>query len=200
MPRLDVPQSRQRDYPSQRISARSVSSIIERCTAPELISSRIAGARNALIQSSPAGATSSRKRASVSIPRSPTSTTRERAKRWRSFSMWTPTVLGSAVLPSNPARRVWFQRPGRLRFEEVPVTIPRPRHGKTASVAGRVSVPSGRAGAAERRWSMPAVRSDPSSGRTERSGGPVGSTARQNGYLEGRNEQCRAHDGSLRVS
>ena len=40
-------------------------------------------------------------RASVSIPRSPTSTTRERAKRWRSFSMWTPTVLGSAVLPSN---------------------------------------------------------------------------------------------------
>ena len=67
-------------YASQRISARSVSSNIERCTAPELISSRIAGARTALIQSSPAGATSSRMRASVSIPRSPTSTTRERGE------------------------------------------------------------------------------------------------------------------------
>ena len=58
-----------------------MSSNIERCTAPELTSARIAGARNVVIQSSPAGATSSRMRASVSIPRSPTSTTRSRPKR-----------------------------------------------------------------------------------------------------------------------
>ena len=46
------------------------------CTAPASTSSRIAGARNALIQSKPAGLRSSRMRASVSMPRSPTSTTR----------------------------------------------------------------------------------------------------------------------------
>ena len=45
------------------------------CRAPASASSRIAGARNAVIQSSPAGAISASMRACVIIPRSPTSTT-----------------------------------------------------------------------------------------------------------------------------
>ena len=66
---------------------------------------------------------SSRIRASVIMPRSPTSTTRESLKRWRSFLIWDPSVLGSAVFPSNtstatghPARlhksqkTIWFLR------------------------------------------------------------------------------------------
>ena len=82
-------------------SARSRSSNSDSCTAPDSTSARMAGPRNALIQSSPAGSTSSRILASVSIPRSPTSTTRESPKRWRSFATCAPTVLGSAVLPAN---------------------------------------------------------------------------------------------------
>jgi hypothetical protein len=37
----------------------------------------------------------------VIMPRSPTSTTHESLKRWRSFSIWAPSVLGSAVFPPN---------------------------------------------------------------------------------------------------
>ena len=40
-------------------------------------------------------------RASVNIPRSPTSTTLENPKRRLSLSTCAPTVAGSAVLPSN---------------------------------------------------------------------------------------------------
>ena len=61
----------------------------------------MAGPRKALIQSSPAGFTSSRMRAAVSIPRSPTRTTRESENRWRTAATCEPTVLGSAALPGN---------------------------------------------------------------------------------------------------
>ena len=40
-------------------------------------------------------------RAAVSIPRSPTSTTRASPKRCRSFATWLATVRGSLVDPSN---------------------------------------------------------------------------------------------------
>ena len=55
-------------------------------------------------------------------------------------------------------------------------------HFPEFAIGAGVTVPTTRAGAAEQWWSMPAVRRDPSSGRTERSGGPVGSTASRNGY------------------
>ena len=93
--------SRSPGYSSLRISTRSVSSNSESCTAPDSTSERTAGPRNALIQSSPAGFTSSRMRASVNIPRSPTNTTFENPKRRRSLSICAPTVAGSAVLPWN---------------------------------------------------------------------------------------------------
>jgi hypothetical protein len=48
-----------------------------------------------------AGPTSSRSLAAVSIPRSPTSTTRVRANRFLSLLTWLATVFGSPVLPSN---------------------------------------------------------------------------------------------------
>ena len=70
-----------------RISTRSVSSNSYSCSAPDSTSERTAGPRNALIQSSPAGLTSSRMRASVNIPRSPTSTTLENPKRRLSLSI-----------------------------------------------------------------------------------------------------------------
>ena len=58
-------------------------------------------------------------------------------------------------------------------------------HFPEFAIGAGVTVPTTRAGAAERWWSMPAVRRDPSSGRTERSGGPVGSTASRNGVSGG---------------
>jgi hypothetical protein len=58
-------------------------------------------ALSAVIQSSPAGISSSRMRALVIMPRSPTSTTRDRPKRCLSLSIWVASVIGSAVLPSN---------------------------------------------------------------------------------------------------
>ena len=57
------------------ISARSWTSNRVSCSAPSRTSFLTYGARNAVIQSRPAGATSSRSRAAVSMPRSPTSTT-----------------------------------------------------------------------------------------------------------------------------
>ena len=63
------------------ISARSISSKMDSCNAPSRTSALTCGARSAVIQSRPAGPTSSRSRAAVSMPRSPTSTTRVRANR-----------------------------------------------------------------------------------------------------------------------
>ena len=57
------------------------------------------GARSAVIQSRPAGATSSRSLAAVSMPRSPASTTLVSPKRSLSFSTWLATVAGSPVFP-----------------------------------------------------------------------------------------------------
>src|SRR5271155_4409440 len=54
-----------------------------------------------LHQSSPAGFSSSRMRALVIIPRSPTSTTRDKPKCSLSLSICVDSVIGSAVLPSN---------------------------------------------------------------------------------------------------
>ena len=71
------------------------------CTAPDSTRARIAEQRKAPIQFKPAGFTSSVMRASVSIARSPTSTTRASPKRSLSFSICTPTVIGSTVLPWN---------------------------------------------------------------------------------------------------
>ena len=51
--------------------------------------------------SSPAGRSAGSMRASVSMPRSPTITTRCRLKRWLSLSICAASVIGSAVLPSN---------------------------------------------------------------------------------------------------
>jgi len=61
----------------------------------------LAGRLRALIQSRPAGFTSSRIRAWVSIPRPPTRTTFEREKRWRTVAICEASVVGSAVLPGN---------------------------------------------------------------------------------------------------
>ena len=62
----------------------------------------MAGARSAVIQRKPStGARSSRIRALVIMPRSPTSTTSLRPKRSRIFSICEATVVGSPVLPSK---------------------------------------------------------------------------------------------------
>src|SRR5215471_5765631 len=83
------------------ISARSRSSNSESWKAPVSSRARICGALSAVIQSSPAGFSSSRMRALVIMPRSPTSTTRDRPKRSLSLSICVANVIGSAVLPSN---------------------------------------------------------------------------------------------------
>jgi len=61
----------------------------------------IAGARNAVIQSRPAGRSVCSIRALVSTPRSPTITTRCSLKRCFSLSICGDSVIGSAVLPPN---------------------------------------------------------------------------------------------------
>src|SRR5215831_11414798 len=62
----------------------------------------MAADRSAVIQSNPAtGCSASRMRASVSNPRSPTRTTRDKPKRCRSLSICGAKVMGSAVLPSH---------------------------------------------------------------------------------------------------
>src|SRR6201999_2259724 len=84
------------------ISARSRSSNKDSCSGPFAAASCwIAGARRQEIQSRPAGFRSASIRAEVSMPRSPTSTTRERPKRCLSLLTWLVSVAGSAVLPSN---------------------------------------------------------------------------------------------------
>src|SRR5271166_5150797 len=73
----------------------------ESCNAPPCSSALIAGARNDVIQSRPAGLMSSVMRAWVIMPRSPTSTTWSRRKRCLSLSICVASVIGSAVFPSN---------------------------------------------------------------------------------------------------
>jgi hypothetical protein len=83
------------------MAAMSRSSNNDICKAPLSASVLMAGARNAVIQSSPAGAISASRRSCVIIPRSPTSTTCLSAKRLLTMSIWVASVRGSAVLPSN---------------------------------------------------------------------------------------------------
>src|SRR5215467_12351145 len=83
------------------ISARSRSSNSDSWKAPVSSRARICGALSAVIQSSPAGFSSLRMRALVIMPRSPTSTTRDRLKRPLSLSICPANVIGSAVLPSK---------------------------------------------------------------------------------------------------
>ena len=61
----------------------------------------MAGARSAVIQSRPAGSSSSLMRALVIIPLSPTSTTWDRPKRCFTFPICADNVAGSAVLPAK---------------------------------------------------------------------------------------------------
>ena len=83
-------------------SARSRSSNNDGVTVPAASSLRIIGARSVVIQRRPSTpARSLRMRAAVSMPRSPTSTTRCKPKRVRIFSTWQATVLGSDVEPSK---------------------------------------------------------------------------------------------------
>ena len=71
------------------------------CSAPASRKALIAGARKAVIQSSPALVRSSVMRAWVIMPRSPTSTTWSRPKRSLSLVTWLVNVVGFAVLPSK---------------------------------------------------------------------------------------------------
>ena len=73
------------------------------CNGPSAAASAwISGARNAVIQSSPAGCSSSVMRAWVIIPRSPTQHHPVQAKALsRSLPIWTLSVLASAVLPAS---------------------------------------------------------------------------------------------------
>ena len=83
-------------------SARSRSSNSDGITVPALTSLRMVGARSVVIQRSPSTpCRSSRMRAAVSIPRSPTSTTCCKPNRSRIFATWLVTVSGSTVEPSK---------------------------------------------------------------------------------------------------
>ena len=81
------------------ISARSWVSNRVSCRSPPRTSFLTWGARSAVIQSRPAGATSSRSRAAVSMPRSPTSTTLVIPNRSLTLVTCAATVAGSPVLP-----------------------------------------------------------------------------------------------------
>ena len=83
------------------ISARSWTSNRVSCRSPSRASFLTCGARSAVIQSSPSGRTSSRSRAAVSMPRSPTSTTWVMPNRSLTLVTWLATVVGSPVLPAN---------------------------------------------------------------------------------------------------
>ena len=76
------------------MAAMSRSSNSDICKAPPSRSAWIAGARKAVIQSSPAGLRSSPMRAWVIMPRSPTRTTWSRPKRSLSLSTWLVRVVG----------------------------------------------------------------------------------------------------------
>ena len=94
--------SRSAGYSSGALSsAMSRSSKIDSCRWPCCTSVRIAGARRAVIHDRPPGSRSSRMRALVSRPRSPTMIMRSSEKRSLSFCTWALNVPGSAVLPSK---------------------------------------------------------------------------------------------------
>ena len=76
------------------ISARSWTSNRVSCRSPPRTSALTCGARSAVIQPRPAGATSSRSRAAVSMPRSPTSTTVVIPNRSLTLATWAATVVG----------------------------------------------------------------------------------------------------------
>ena len=86
------------DFPGERLVACMNS---DSCRSPPRTSALTCGARSAVIQSRPAGSTSSRSRAAVSMPRSPTSTTRVSPNRSLTLSIWAATVAGSPVLPGK---------------------------------------------------------------------------------------------------
>ena len=89
------------------ISARSRSSNNDSCNGPfSAASACTAGARRQVIQSRFAGLSSSRMRAEVIMPRSPTSTRRLMPKRSFTFSICALKVDGSAVLPSNTSTAI----------------------------------------------------------------------------------------------
>jgi hypothetical protein len=83
------------------ISARSRTSNSDSCRSPPRTRFLTCGARSAVIQSRLAGRTSSRSRAAVSMPRSPTSTTFVSPNRSLSLSAWLAAVVGSPVLPAK---------------------------------------------------------------------------------------------------
>ncbi len=88
-------------YVARVIRARSVASKRDLSTAPAATRARMAGPLTALIQSSPAGAPSSRIRASVNSPRSPTRPPFARRHRSRRGAPGEDRGAGSAVLPGN---------------------------------------------------------------------------------------------------
>src|SRR5271157_4832781 len=87
------------------MAAMSRSSNSDIWKAPPSIRPRIAGARSAVIQSSPAGLMSCVMRAWVIMPRSPTSTTWSRPKRCLSLVTW---------LPERRRRRSDRESPGQM--------------------------------------------------------------------------------------
>src|SRR6266704_2910792 len=94
------------------ISARSWTSNSDSCRSPPRTSFLTCGARSAVIQSSPAGATSSRSRAAVSMPRSPASTTRVSPNRSLTLVTWAATVFGSPVLPLKTSMAIGHPKDG----------------------------------------------------------------------------------------
>ena len=83
------------------MAAMSRSSNSDICSAPPSHNTLIAGARKAVIQSSPVDLMSSLIRAWVIMPRSPTRTTWSRPKRALSLVTWLVRVVGSAVPPAK---------------------------------------------------------------------------------------------------
>src|SRR5258708_6179610 len=80
------------------MAAMSRSSNNDICKAELSASALMAGARNAVIQSRPAGAISASRRACVIIPRSPTSTTCVSAKRLLILSICERARIGGVAL------------------------------------------------------------------------------------------------------
>ena len=86
-------------YSGSDTSARLVSSNSDSWIVPRCANCLMAGARNAVIQSSPVPRRSSSMRALVIIPRSPTNTTLDNPNRSLILATWADTVAGSPVLP-----------------------------------------------------------------------------------------------------
>jgi hypothetical protein len=88
------------------ISARSRSSKSSSWSWPSATRAWIWGALSAVIQSSPASFKSQAMRASVIMPRSPTSATRCMPKRPLSFSTWAESVEGSPISPEKASMAI----------------------------------------------------------------------------------------------